>query len=37
MKISNKKYKDLIDRVMSANGRKETLFLLHEASKLIKN
>ena len=37
MKTSNKKYKDLIIRVHYANGLKETIFLLHEASKLIKN
>ena len=37
MKISNKKYRDLIARAMSVNGRKETLDLLYEASKFNKN
>ena len=37
MKISNKKYRDLIALVMSINGRKETLDLLHEASRFNKN
>ena len=36
MKISNKKYRDLIALALSVNGRKETLDLLHEADKLIK-
>tara|TARA_B100000212_G_scaffold2598_1_gene1907 strand:- start:256 stop:369 length:114 start_codon:yes stop_codon:yes gene_type:complete len=37
MKIPNKKYMDLISRAMSVNGRKETLYLLNEAAKFIKN
>tara|TARA_Y100000589_G_C26858497_1_gene508965 strand:- start:217 stop:330 length:114 start_codon:yes stop_codon:yes gene_type:complete len=37
MKISNKKYRDLISRAMSVNGRKETLDLLYEALKSNKN
>ena len=37
MKISNKKYRDLISRAMSVNGRKETLDLLYEAAKFNKN
>jgi len=36
MKTSNKKYRDLIALAISVNGRKETLNLLHEASKLNK-
>ena len=36
MKISNKKYKDLNALAMSANGRKETLYLLNEALKFNK-
>ena len=37
MKISNKKYKDLIALAMLVNGRKETLDLLNEAEKFNKN
>tara|TARA_Y100000589_G_scaffold213081_1_gene200941 strand:+ start:118 stop:231 length:114 start_codon:yes stop_codon:yes gene_type:complete len=37
MKILNRKYKNLIALAMSVNGRKETLDLLKEAGKLIKN
>ena len=37
MKISNKKYRDLIARAMSVDGRKETLDLLYEAAKFNKN
>jgi len=37
MKISNKKYKDLLALAMSADGRKETLDLLYEAAKFNKN
>jgi len=37
MKISNKKYRDLISLAMSVNGRKETLYLLYEAAKFNKN
>tara|TARA_B100000212_G_scaffold273486_1_gene212895 strand:- start:146 stop:259 length:114 start_codon:yes stop_codon:yes gene_type:complete len=37
MKISNKKYRDLISCAMSVNGRKETLDLLYEALKSNKN
>ena len=37
MKISNKKYSDLIALAMLVNGRKETLGLLHEAEKFNKN
>ncbi len=37
MKISNKKYRDLISLAMSVNGRKETLYLLYEAAKYNKN
>ena len=37
MNILNKKYRDLIALAMSANGRRETLELLYEASKFIKN
>ena len=37
MKISNKKYRDLIALAMLVNGRKETLDLLHQAEKLNKN
>ena len=37
MKISNKKYRDLIALAMLVNGRKETLDLLHEAEKLNKS
>jgi len=36
MKISNMKYKDLVARTKSANGRKETLDLLYEAIRLNK-
>jgi len=36
MKISNKRYRDLIALAMSVNGRKETIDLLYEAEKLIK-
>ena len=36
MKISNKKYRDLIALAMLVNGRKETLDLLNEAENLIK-
>ena len=36
MQISNKKYRDLIALAMTVNGRKETLDLLYEASKLKK-
>ena len=34
MKISSKNYTDLVSLAKSANGRKETLDLLNEASKL---
>ena len=37
MKISNKKYRDLIVLAMLVNGRKETLDLLNEAEKFNKN
>ncbi len=37
MKISNKKYRDLIALAMLVNGRKETLDLLNEAEKFNKN
>ena len=37
MKISDKKYRDLISLAMSVSGRKETLYLLSEAAKLNKN
>ena len=37
MKISNKKYRNLVTLAMSVNGRKETLDLLYEASKFNKN
>ena len=37
MKISNKKYRDLIALAMSVNGRKETISLLHEAAKFNRN
>ena len=37
MKISNKKYRDLIALAMSVNGRKETINLLYEAAKFNKN
>ena len=37
MKITNKKYTDLIALATVANGRKETLYLLYEAEKLNKN
>ena len=37
MKISNKKYRDLIALAMSVNGRKETLDLICEAEKYNKN
>jgi len=37
MKILNKKYRDLIALAMSVYGRKETLDLLYEESKLYKN
>ena len=37
MKISNRKYKDLLALAMSADGRKETLDLLYEAGKFNKN
>ena len=37
MKISNKKYKDLIALALTVNGRKETLNLLYEVAKLNKN
>ena len=37
MKISNKKYRDLIALALLVNGRKETLDLLHQAEKLNKN
>ena len=37
MKISNKKYRDLIALAMLVKGRKETLYLLNEAEKFIKN
>jgi len=33
MKLSSKKYGDLIALAMTVNGRKETLDLLHEAAK----
>ena len=36
MKISNKRYKDLIALAMIVNGRKETLDLLYEAAKFNK-
>ena len=37
MKISNKKYRDLIALAMLVNGRKETLDLLNDAEKFNKN
>jgi len=37
MKISNKKYRDLIALAMSVNGLKETINLLYEAAKFNKN
>ena len=37
MKISNKKYRDIIVLAMLVNGRKETLDLLNEAEKFNKN
>ena len=37
MKISTKKYRDLIALAMSVKGRKETLDLLYEAAKFHKN
>jgi len=37
MKISNKKYRDLIALAMLVNGRKEILDLLNEAEKFIRN
>jgi len=37
MKISNKKYRDLLALAMSVKGRKETLDLLCEAAKFNKN
>ena len=37
MKISNKKYRELIALAISVNGRKETLNLLYEAAKFNKN
>ena len=37
MKISNKRYRDLIALAMSVNGRKETINLLYEAAKFNKN
>ena len=37
MKISNKKYRDLIALAMSVNGRKETINLLYEAAKFNKS
>ena len=37
MKISNKKYRDLIALAKSANGRRETLDLLYEAAKFNMN
>ncbi len=37
MKISNKKYRDLIALAKSVNGRKETINLLYEAAKFNKN
>ena len=37
MKISNKKYRDLIALAMSVNGRKETINLLYEAAKFNRN
>ena len=37
MKISNKKYRDLIALALSVNGRKETLSLLYEAAKFNMN
>ena len=37
MKMSNKKYRDLIALAMLVNGRKETLDLLNEAEKFNKN
>tara|TARA_Y100000589_G_scaffold30686_1_gene25633 strand:+ start:261 stop:374 length:114 start_codon:yes stop_codon:yes gene_type:complete len=37
MKITNKKYRDLIDLAMTVNGKKETLDLLYLAAKLNKN
>ena len=36
MKISNKKYRDLIALAMPVNGRKETLELLNNAEKFKK-
>ena len=37
MKISTKKYRDLVALTMTVNGRKETLDLLYEAAKFNKN
>tara|TARA_B100000963_G_C22041164_1_gene415569 strand:- start:155 stop:277 length:123 start_codon:yes stop_codon:yes gene_type:complete len=37
MKISNKRYRDLIAPAMSVNSRKETLSLLYEAANINKN
>ena len=37
MKISNKKYKELIALAYSVKGRKETLEFLYEAAKFNKN
>tara|TARA_Y100001978_G_C23322059_1_gene258859 strand:- start:117 stop:230 length:114 start_codon:yes stop_codon:yes gene_type:complete len=37
VKILNKKYRDLIALAKSANGRRETLDLLYEASKYNKS
>ena len=37
MKISNKRYRDLIALAMAVNGRKETLDLLYEAAKFNKD
>ena len=37
MKISNKKYRELIALAMLVNGLKETLDLLNEAEKFNKN
>ena len=37
MKISNKKYRDLISLAISVNGRKETINILYEAAKFNKN
>ena len=37
MKISNKKYRDLIALEISVNGKKEAINLLYEAAKFKRN